>query len=498
MKRARIAPTLRPDRGAAAAIALSLLLLPAGAAAAPTARLDDPEPFPAGVSGEEVAFHADSGPVANPGPALQQVYEIALGRGDATWVRVFFGPDTVVQPGGAIRITSLFDGAVQNLDAEALRQWRYSSAYFNGPMVIVELLAGPRTGGNRLTVERLFLGGDEPAAESICGTADDRVLSSDPRAGRMLSGGCTGWLVNECFLSAGHCMTGNTIVQFNVPLSSSTGSLNHPPPSDQYSIDTASRQFVNGGVGNDWGYFGVFPNTQTGLTALQAQGSRYILASNVNPPAGQTIRITGYGTDSSPATSNQVQQTHAGPYRELSGTIVRYEVDTTGGNSGSAVFDESQGRAIGIHTHAGCDSAPPPYNQGTSLTLASLQTALRNPAGRCANQAACNGNGVCESGEDCFNCVQDCIHQSPGSFCGNDVCETAAGENCTNCPPDCNSRTKGKPAGQYCCGTTATCDDPRCTGNGNTCSATSGGYCCGDALCEGAETTANCGVDCGP
>lgn len=473
-------------------------------ATAAMAQVQDPvRILPVDVPSKAVVVQVDSGQVVNLGDRMEPVYETVVGDEGATWLRVFFGPQTRILPGSQLRITSLLDGAVQLLDAETIVQWNHSTAYFNGDQVKIEILAGGGSSGNRITVDLLHAGLSGGATESICGT-DDRVLSSDPRAARLLSGGCTGWLINECFLTAGHCLS-NTVAQFNVPLSSSTGSLNHPPPSDQYSIDAASKQGIGGGVGNDWGYFGVFDNSTTGLSALEAQGgARYGLATNMPGVSGQDIRITGYGVDSTPYEYNQVQQTNAGPFRELAGTTVRYETDTTGGNSGSAVHDLALDKAIGIHTHAGCDSSPPPYNQGTAISHANLQNALRNPAGVCAGQAACTANGICEAGEDCYNCPSDCAYAPPDGgggapICGNNLCEVAQGEDCLGCPADCNGQSTGRPSSRYCCGSDVGCEDPRCTGGGNTCTTDppSGvGFCCGDSTCEGDETPANCAVDC--
>ena len=64
-------------------------------------------------------------------------------------------------------------------------------------------------------------------------------------------------------------------------VSNSNGSLNNPPPEDQYSTDNSSRQFVNGGIGNDWAYFGTFPNSNTGLTPAEA-----LVASTVTVTRG--------------------------------------------------------------------------------------------------------------------------------------------------------------------------------------------------------------------
>jgi hypothetical protein len=182
-------------------------------------------------------------------------------------------------------------------------------------------------------------------------------------------------------------------LQFNVPLSTSSGALQHPPPQDQYSVDQANVQTNGGqGVGNDWGYFGVFPNSTTGLTPFQAYGVRYTLT--VPPPynASETIRITGYGTRSTPAQWNQVQETHVGPWITNSGSTLQYQTDTTGGNSGSPIIHEQSGNAIGIHTHGGCVATTPVgQNSGTGANHSGLQAALAAPTGLCASGFAVVG-----------------------------------------------------------------------------------------------------------
>jgi V8-like Glu-specific endopeptidase len=220
---------------------------------------------------------------------------------------------------------------------------------------------------------------------SQCGATDDRLPSTDPRAGRILPVGCTGWLINdcsECYLTAGHCSSNMSVVEFNVPASSSGGGLNHPSPDDQYAVDAASIQSNGGqGVGDDWAYYGTFPNPNTGLNAGQAQGSTYILGTAPSV-SGNDIRITGFGVDSTPSSRNQTQQTLVGPFSVNNGTHLGYATDTEGGNSGSPVIWEQTGAAIGIHTHGGCSSSGG-YNSGTNANHPDLQAALANPLGVC-------------------------------------------------------------------------------------------------------------------
>jgi hypothetical protein len=175
------------------------------------------------------------------------------------------------------------------------------------------------------------------------------------------------------------------------------GTLQHPHPKDQYPFDVSSvqrSQIIT--HGHDWMYFGVFPNSETGLPAFKAQGKWFELDSDHVPEANTTLSVTGYGTTSRPLRAkNQVQQTHQGPMVENQYDRVEnkwsltYAVDTTGGNSGSAVVNEVTGKAVAIHAYAGCgiDSRGNIYgtNSGMFLGLPALQEALNKPRGVCLN-----------------------------------------------------------------------------------------------------------------
>ncbi len=144
-------------------------------------------------------------------------------------------------------------------------------------------------------------------------------------------------------------------------------------------------QFINGGVGNDWCYFGCFNNSNTGLSPFEAQGDSFALELPQAVSAGDVIRITGHGTTSTPVdpSFNGAQKTHTGPHSNFSGATLNYRTDTTGGNSGSPVIFENDGTAIGIHTHGGCTSGGAGANAGTGANNAEFQSALANPLGIC-------------------------------------------------------------------------------------------------------------------
>jgi len=120
------------------------------------------------------------------------------------------------------------------------------------------------------------------------------------------------------------------------------------------------------------------------------------------------------------------------------------------------------------------------------------------------------GNGTCDPGEDCRSCEADCVQVS-GAFCGNGLCEAGDGENCATCAEDCAGKQKGSASGKFCCGFDdgqvtnpigcgADASDNRCIDSSANvyCRVTARlSACCGDAMCEGAETESSCANDCG-
>ncbi len=336
----------------------------------------------------------------NPSPAAQGmpavVWSTVVSVPLASWVRLSYagvllaGSRDPGSNGSFLRLTSMLDGKQQTQHLRHVGEWQDTSAYFNGDSVLVEILAQPGTGDNRLVIGDVIAGPLLPSfPDTICGTVDDRVLSSDLRAARNQPGGCTSWMINDCnhcFLTAGHCASSLQTIEFNVPLSTASGAIQHPGPQDQYAVDPVSKQTNGGqGVGNDWTYFGVFANSTTNLRPFQAYGGQtFDLLPTPPAVSGQSIRITGYGSTTAPVSPTWylVQKTHAGPYSAFFGTTVQYATDTTGGNSGSPVILNGGNQAIGIHTHGGC-TATGGANSGTASNHAGLQAALHNPLGVC-------------------------------------------------------------------------------------------------------------------
>ncbi len=308
-------------------------------------------------TGEFRDYPVDSGPLDNPGQFSAALLIEPVSIEDAAWLRVYFGEATALDTGSIIRVTSLLDNDVQELDAAALAAWSNTTAYLNGDTVIVELIAAPGTAGNRVVIDRVAM---EPRVEEvgvqgecgICGATDDRVLSNELWISRLLPAGCTASVYTEdsCMVSAGHCIGGSMVVQFNVPASNPNCSLNHPPAADQYPVVTVD--FVNGGVGNDWAVL-IPGDNSNGLRPYDVYGDlRPIATSPV--PTGTSVILTGYGVDPDNCVSSQVQQTASGTICTVSGSFYTFNVDLRGGNSGSSLIRADTEEIIGIATHCPC------------------------------------------------------------------------------------------------------------------------------------------------
>ena len=211
-----------------AAIAVSIVAATGTLTADPTT-LDWP-------TGQQAWIGVRADDLMNEVKAEQTVYDDIVSAVDAAWIRVHFGAETKLDRGSFIRITSLRDGEVQELDAEALNAWHHGSAYFNGNSVRVQMFAGGLTSNalaiDTVSYERIHVT-DRGDGCGICG-ADDRVASDDDRFARIMPTGCSATIYNtdSCYVTAGHCISGGDVLQHNVPLSNSNCSTNQPPVAD--------------------------------------------------------------------------------------------------------------------------------------------------------------------------------------------------------------------------------------------------------------------------
>lgn len=369
-------------------------------------------PFRELVRGEDSGLHSGHG------ETHRLAYESLVYQPDASWVRLLFD-EFDLGTGSYVRMTSLFDQSTQALDAEHMREWGGFSAGFNGDSVLLQLFVAPQDRDVRVRLDSIRVDHpDQPAlggsGQSLCG-GDSKVPSTDDRVGRMRIGGsvCTAFRTpNGAFASAGHCVdsdpddcgpltpdgvaTAGGFIEFNVPTSLANGATQFADADDQYAMDypTLVWRYDNDcqNLGKDWAVFGVFANPNTGLMPHEVHGAPYRLTRET-PDAFETMRVTGFGSDSTPAGTsgggnedNFTHQTATGPYVDelfLTGDLDishEYQVDTTGGNSGSPILWEANGLVIGVHTNGGCDVSFS-GNHGTSFEVDQLEAALHGFAG---------------------------------------------------------------------------------------------------------------------
>ncbi|TVQ62055.1 MAG: hypothetical protein EA378_06215 [Phycisphaerales bacterium] len=426
---------------------LSLALI-AGFALAPAlqhAHAGGSRPLPADATTPDQAASIDR----SPGVAL---YAETVHQPGADWVRLRFDPSTHLPEGYALILISEADGATQLIDADELARWRYTSAYFNGPGVRLELLPPLEPAAPSLHHEaRVVIANVEsPEAHpgdiqfSICGPTDDRDPTSDPRIGRFLPAGCTAFLIEpNGLLSAAHCVRDDAVVQFNVPPSGPGGELRHPDPADQYPVDPDSVQSPQPfAPGNDWAYFGLFPNATTGLGVREAQGPGFTLAPQPVAADHRTVRVPGYGlaTGQLPPELSRTLTVGQGPLVEVDATRLVYQADTTGGSSGSPVIDTATGDVLAIHGSAGCDAHSgahnPTGNTGTAVWTPTLRAAIADPRG-VNRDRDCDGDGMNDFDQIAAGLGTDCN--------GNgilDACENLAHLDCNGdgFPDACDGR----------------------------------------------------------
>ncbi len=322
--------------------------------------------------GELFPVGIDTGMIDNPTDAPALIYQQDVTWPAAAWLRLYFDSPSLPN-GGIVRVMSALDGQTQELDADGLVMWSNSTAYFNGDALVLQVIAGPRTVGNRLVVRELAAqltgAGGIAAPCGICG-ADDRVDSSADWSCRLMPVGCTASVYTEesCIVSAGHCAGGsNYVIQFRVPPSNADCSLNNPPVEEQFPV--LAQNWLNAGVGADWAVM------TTGLNNLgQSAYQRYRQLrpiSAVLGNAGDTVRIRGYGVDSE-CVKSQTQQYALGPINSRASTYYTFSVDLRGGNSGSGLIRDEEIIAIVTHCTENCP------NYGTRVDRTDFRTARNN------------------------------------------------------------------------------------------------------------------------
>ena len=297
----------------------------------------------------------------------------------ATFLQLSFGKSQISE-GSLLEIVSLKDNEVQVFDVTTLDRFSY---YFNGDAVRVRLYAGPNTKGDHFVLGPLAVG--EAASvgpQTICGGTDDRVRSTSKAIARLMFRTSRGVYVStafsflrvNCFCGSGQSFANGAfgqVAQFNVPDSTSTGSIQHPQTRDQYTVSARTWRYSTL-PGWDWAVFRTHRNTVTGQHANDIGASFRIGGSY-----GKTRRVSGYGAK--PRTNlHHTRLTATGSYFGRSGTQLRYKIDTMPGTAGAPVTDVD-GRVVAVDNTGGC-TATSGYNAGTLVTLSEF-VAGRNAIG---------------------------------------------------------------------------------------------------------------------
>lgn len=353
-----------------------------------------------------------SRPAPNPPPDNGPFVTVEIiKQANAAWLQLKFDNFNLGQA-SRLTVRSLTDGQKQTFSGESLQAWRGTTAIFNGDTVEVTLEVSPQDSNVFYNVEKIKAGtplsaedavrqktkrnGTTQSAttEAICGK-DDRIPSHDARIGRLVPIGCTGWIIEGgIHLTAGHCIDPDNpdamgLLQFDVPESNHIGNIQNPAPDKQYRVrpESVVYFFDEKNKGNDWAIFSVEKNTETGKYPIESQGGHVRIAQKSKL---SSVKITGYGIDSSPPKANQTQQTDSAKSYKVSvndkdHVTVEYAVDTNRGNSGAPIIAFSSADnssdleevAIGIHTDGECDKKNS-FNTGTAFMQKSLWNAIRN------------------------------------------------------------------------------------------------------------------------
>jgi hypothetical protein len=269
----------------------------------------------------------------------QSFAKVQLIHSGARYIRLHFSRESIPND-VVLNISDVSGQSSQRFDTETLSAWSYTTAYFNGDAVNLELLNTinkPLDEQSKLDVVDLLkdvrVETDKDArllpiaaknAPGVVVGLDDRVHSDSRATGRLIYEKdnrvrlATGWLTSASVgLSAGHyfctqennetgaCVSKNPIqeqvlLEFNVP-PSQRGFPVHPPARDQFPVDMGAIEFGDVGTdnGRDWAVFRINPNDNGSVFATHHGFFR--LAENVPAPVVNAyIAVTGYGSDTHP------------------------------------------------------------------------------------------------------------------------------------------------------------------------------------------------------
>ncbi|MBK8913125.1 MAG: hypothetical protein IPM64_00745 [Phycisphaerales bacterium] len=400
---------------------------------------------------QRIAYDFASGPQSNPAADRLAVFGNTAAFPGAHAVRLTLA-ELILNPGDQLRLISRQDGIEQIITADDPQfshpgyHGEFTSIIFNGDAVDFELVLAPGSDAAQyriLSADSARYVEIEGGIATICGAADNRTLQADTCTVRIVNSGF-GWgtgnmLGSNCMVTAGHVMGGGPwTVQRNVPASTASGIPVFPAASDQFTVPalTPTTGILAPGcpnncvAGNDWAVVRVPDN----ITGPPGTGCNPTYNCAFTHQTNDALSSRGYGI-SATATRNGVLKGAGGPAHPgapppfNNPPEFRHRIDTTRGDSGSAVRDSSN-RIVGFHSFGGCTANNNGYNGGTLLTNAQMLTALCTicTLQPCGDQlpGACCYVGNCQVRGPCECAAIGGTFQGPGTTCTPNPCPAVA------------------------------------------------------------------------
>ena len=280
----------------------------------------------------------DSGSLANDTGSPAVVFQNDVEIAGVPWCRAYFSA-IELPPGSTLRVTSLLDNQVHELDRFTAEIWGNTTGYLRGDKIRIQLVAAPQTTGNRVALEYI---GTHKTNDVNCGvnrchpwTPDTRVPSNEDWSGRWLQGGCTASVFNRngCYVSAAHCPTvaNVTVLSFRNPLSLNDCTPDVPDLVHQFPVIATTADETSPCM-TDWrvGKLGV---NNLGETHYQRYGVFKPLASGP-PPVSSTVDLYAFGGSKMPVFHMIQQRTTSTVLGNSTNSIVVTGGTVTAGTSG--------------------------------------------------------------------------------------------------------------------------------------------------------------------
>jgi hypothetical protein len=149
---------------------------------------------------------------------------------------------------------------------------------------------------------------------------------------------------------------------------------------ETFLVEKTSIKYLDQDIGKDWAVFKLKSHPK--LRQFPGELFGFFSLSSKAPLVGEKIMIAGFGEDERQNQQHSyelqiAQGSVLSVEHDLFGPLLTHDVDTMGGNSGSAIMRVQDQTIIGVHTHNGCGSTFFGGNMGTLLSKnAELQRAI--------------------------------------------------------------------------------------------------------------------------